>query len=39
MISRTVSGYPNKRCERAIADLIGLEPEQIWPTRYASQDK
>ncbi len=29
---------PYPKCERIIAEALGLEPEEIWPQRYAARN-
>lgn len=34
---RNALRFPYPKCEKIIADRIGLTPEEIWPSRYPSK--
>lgn len=34
---RNALRFPYPRCERIIAERIGVTPQEIWPSRYQNQ--
>ncbi|MFV0447932.1 MAG: transcriptional regulator [Vibrio sp.] len=34
---RNALRFPYPKCERIIAERIGVTPEEIWPSRYAKK--
>lgn len=35
---KTALAVPYPKCERIIADALGMQPEEIWPQRYAKRN-
>lgn len=36
---KAVARTPNTRYEKVIADALGVEPEDIWPSRYELRNR